>query len=430
VPYRQQYVSVLDEKEGKEIVRIRARGQYITFVRTTPSGVFFGGKDGAFRLNAKAASGRKEKADYLALKVGDQSGKAKKSKRSASTGLRIAYYWDGYEPVMIGYTAYDRNRLLWRAGRGEKFAQNTAVLEYFRYFFGFDSLKGELKWVHIYDGADVRSAAHLRDAVIYITKDGKIVVLDNKSGDELWSFDSGLSVFGATFDAEGFSPEGKRTAAMPLVKGLKKIIFDPDRRLAVAKLFAITHLQEMKGRRVSKILLGLISNRKIPLKLRLKAEEVLIERSSPDSIPIYMEVLERRYDYITGQRTRAVGPVALALATMKVKKAVPLLATHLAAPHTALSTLKKIVKAMRAIGGKDVIKPFRQFMLDYRADPKFKRHIQILTAVADTLLKQGGVAERQLLAFVAEDVHSLSPLREFVKRRLGGETGVQKAGRP
>jgi outer membrane protein assembly factor BamB len=426
VPFRQQYVSVLDAKEGEEVVRIRARGEYVSFVRATPEGVFFGNKDGIFRLNAKAASGKKEKADYLSVKLGDSAGE-KESGGGASTGLRVAYYWDGYEPVMIGYTAYDRNRLLWRAGSGEKFANSTAVVEYFRYFFGFDTTEGELKWVHIYKGDDVRSAAHIGESLLYVSEAGKMVALSAQNGDRLWRYDSGLAVQGATFDAEGFEAEGERVEATPLVKGLKEIIFDPDRRLAVAKLFAITQLKEMKGRRVSSILLGLISNRKIPLKLRLRAEKVLVDRSSPDSIPLFMKVLDRRYSYITGQRTRAVGPVALALATMKVKKAVPKLAEHLSSPHISVATLHQVVDAMAEIGGQEVLKPFRQFLLDYRAEPEFKRHIQVLTKVASTLLEQGGVAERQLLAFVAEDAHSLAPLKEFVKRRLTGKEEKPKA---
>jgi len=425
VPYRQQYVSVLDYEEGKERVRLRARGEFITFVRVTPEGIFFGGKNGVFKFNTKAVSGQKERADYLKMQFSEKKektgkGETKASKSNSATGLRVVYYWDGYEPVMFDYTAYDRNRLLWRGGRGDEFAKNHAVLEYFRYFFGFDTKTGELDWVHVHSGDDVKSAMHLGERLIYATEKGKLVVLNAVSGDRVWMHDFNVQLKGLTFDTEGFDAQGEVKKAEPVIVALRKIIFDADRRLAVAKLFAISQLKGLKGKKVSEILLGLISDRKLPLKLRLRAEKVLINRSNRDSIPLFMQVLKRRYNYITGERTRAVGPVALALATMKVKKGIPALAQHLQDPQTPLSTMKKIITAMSQIGGKEVLKPFRQFLLDYRADPGFKRQVDLLTKVASTLMENGSVAERQLLAFVAEDPHSLSPLREFVKRRLEG----------
>ncbi len=422
LPYRQQYLSVLDAAKGREVLRIRAREEYVTFVRVTPEGVYFGGEHGAFKLNAKAASGRRKQADFLQL--GKHGGMGLLG-AGGTKGMRIAYYWDGYEPVMVQYTAYDRNRLLWRGAGAAGFASNRAVLEYFRYFFGFDTETGKLAWVSVEPDRDVRSAAHLGKVIAYVTDSGKIVALDSKSGDILWSDNAGLSVKGATFDAEGFAPPvEKRRAALSLVDALKKVVFDPDRRLSVAKLFALSQLKNLKGREVTKILLTILDDGKLPLSVRLGAEQVMVDRVSPESVPLLLSVLKVHFDYVTGARPRAVGPVARALGKMKVTKALGLLAAHLSDPNTPFSTIRSLVEAMAQVGGPGVMQPFRQFLLDYRSDPSVKRHVDVLYRIARYLSERGAAAERQLLAFVAEDPYSLPSLRKYVLGLLAPKVQV------
>ncbi len=416
LPYRQQYLSVLDAAKGREVLRVRAREEYVTFVRVTPEGIYFGGEHGAFKLNGKAALGMKKKADFVQL--AGPGGKMGLLGSKGAKGIRIAYYWDGYEPVMVKYTAYDRNRLLWR-GRGAGFAADRAVLEYFRYFFGFDTKTGRLSWVSVEPDTDVRSAAHLGKVILYVTDKGKFVALDPVSGDRLWAKKLGIDVQGATFDAEGFVPsDGNRVAAAPLVDALKTVVFDPDRRLSVAKLFALSQLKGLKGKEVTRILLTILKDPKLPLSVRLGAEEVMMERVSPESVPLLLSVLKAHFNYVTGVRPIAVGPVAKALGKMKVRRAVPLLAAHLEDPNTPFSTIRDLVDAMARIGGKGVLRPFRQFLLDYRSDPALQRHMDVLYRMARYLVEHGAAAERQLLAFVAEDPHSLAPLKKYVQSLL------------
>ncbi len=417
LPYRQQYLSVLDWGKGREVLRVRARKQFITFVRATPEGIFFGGEGGAFVLNARAASGLRERADFLTLNLGRTGLKM----LGGGRGMRLAYYWDGYEPVMASYTAYDRNRLLWRADSRARFLGRRAVLEYFRYFFGLDTEEGKLAWVHVESARDVASAAHVGSAILYVTSDGKFVALDPERGDRLWVARVGLKdIAGATFDAEGFRPpEGHRTAALPLTEALKRVVFDEDRRLAVAKLFAIGQLRGLKGAAVTRVLLRVLQDRKLPMSARLRAEQVLAERVSPESVPLLMKVLRVHFDYIEGTRPLAVGPVALALAKMRVRKAVPLLVEHLQDPNAPLSVVRSLVRALAQIGGPQVVSAFRQFLLDYRAAPEMEHAIRVLNEIARYLYESKGAAERQLLVFVGEDEHSLPALRAYVRKLLG-----------
>ncbi len=424
VPYRQMHVSVLDFTHGRERARTRIPGEFFNFVRTTPSGVFFGSDKGIVRFNSRAATSKLENADFFNLRFsmeGEEAEVAGDDKTAA--GLRILYHWDGYEPLMLNYTVYDRNRLLWRGGEGAEFENNHAVLVFFRYFFGFNTEAGNLSWVHVHSGDEVMAAEHVDSRIIYVTDTGRIKLLDPKSGDRLWKHDFGIRLRGATFDVEGAALEGERRPAEPIERALGKILFDPDMRFAAAKLFAIRQLKGVRGRRVSEVLLDIIADQKLPENIREMAETVLVNRPSEESIPLYLNALERDYDYLTGERTDFVGSVARALASMKVKKAVPAIARHLHEPHTPVSALRDIVDALAAIGGPDVVRPLRQFLLDYRADPGFRENIGILNRAAETVLENGGVTERQLLVFIAEDAASLSPLREFIRQRLDGRGG-------
>ena len=60
----------------------------------------------------------------------------------------------------------------------------------------------------------------------------------------------------------------------------------------------------------------------------------------------------------------------------------------------------------------------------YRADPAYDGDPSALIAVAEALLKLGGAADRQLLLFVAEEPHTVAPLRAHLRRALARPRGA------
>ena len=62
--------------------------------------------------------------------------------------------------------------------------------------------------------------------------------------------------------------------------------------------------------------------------------------------------------------------------------------------------------------------PLRRFLLTYRADPAFSTQVAAVGATIDALLNSGGVAERELVAFVAEDSRTQPGVAEYAAQAL------------
>ncbi len=423
VPYRFQYLTVLKSSTGDEVSRVYVRHKVafrnrgtrlspimINYVRNSPEGIIFGNdNEGAIRFSPKLVSGLKPKTDFIAI--------ALKRQRS----VKARYWWDSYKPSMVAYTAIDRNRLLWRWSKtGTGFANDMATLQYYRYFFGFQASTGQLKWAHMHEATQVISTAHLGNRIIYISREGRIVMLDAQNGDRVWELKTGIRTHGASFDAFSFNPPAKNTAKnAPLLQVLKEVIAEPDLQFQDAKIFAVTQLVKVPGAGISKILLRLVNAPKTPVSVRRVAGDVLVKRATQASLPIFLGALKQRYDFLKGTAPKGVGIVAKALARIGSKRAVPPLLTHLQEPLTPFSALEEIVLALIKIGDKRIVWPFSQFLLTYRADPAFGPQINILTTIAKSLMKMGGRSERQMLTFVAEDHHTLPQLRQYLRRELG-----------
>jgi hypothetical protein len=101
-PFLTQWLAILDATTGRQLTRIRGVDEEITFVRTTSDATWFGSKAGVFRLDVRAASGRRADSTY---------GSAALPKQLAAA----TYDRDAFDPVQVGYSAFDRKRVLWRA---------------------------------------------------------------------------------------------------------------------------------------------------------------------------------------------------------------------------------------------------------------------------------------------------------------------------
>jgi outer membrane protein assembly factor BamB/HEAT repeat protein len=423
VPYRFQYLSVLSHQTGNEIARVYVRHKValhnrgtrlspimINYVRNSPEGILFGNDiEGVIRFTPQLVSGLKPQTDFFAISL----------KRQRS--VRARYWWDSYKPSMVAYTAIDRNRLLWRWDKtGTGFANDMATLQYYRYFFGFQASTGLLRWAYMHEATQVISTAHLGDRIIYISREGRIVMLDARNGDRVWELKTDIRTHGATFDAYSFNPPQKSFAKnAPLLQVLKEVIAEPDLQFQDAKIFAVTQLVKVRGAEISKILLRLVNAPKTPVNVRRVAGDVLVKRATQASLPIFLAALNIRYDFLKGAAPKGVGIVAKALARIGSKRAVPALLAHLQEPLTPFSALEEIVLALIRIGDKRIVWPFSQFLLTYRSEPAFVPQINILTTIAKSLIKMGGRTERQMLTFVAEDHHTLPQLRQYLRRELG-----------
>ncbi len=415
-PYLKQWLAIIDGRDGNQLTRIRGVDEEISFVRTTPQNVFFGSKSGVFLLDQRAASGKRAQSTYGAAKLPENF-------------IRVHYHWDAFDPVQAGYSAYDRNRVLWQGmAKGDElgFANDLVTVQTYRFFFGFSTTSGDLKWAYNHPRVDIVASSEVGGTIGIASMTGEIGALDPATGERIYEAKVEGQFIGGTFDAAGWAPSDRQASTGGTAAALASIARDRDARFNDVKKFAVTALSLLKGGDVSRDLLTLIQNDKTPPYLIQTAADVLVERRDAAGLPHLVAALSVHHDYIKGTKPRAVGIAARAIAALDPEgipagmrgKAVEGLLAHLEAPQTAPGDLVHLVRALGKIGAGSEMKPLTSFLLVYRTDPAFATQIEAVAATVDVLLNKGGTAERELVAFVAEDPSSQSGVAEYAKRAL------------
>jgi outer membrane protein assembly factor BamB len=419
VPYSYQNLDLLDGKTGKEMARVRNSDEQITFVRALPEGIFYGGGQGVYLLDEKSASGTKKESSYVEANLG-------------SDQVRSSYWYDGYQPAQADYTAFDRNRFLWRAtpsAGGVSLQDDAVILHSYRYLFAFDAKQGKLRWAYNHPRVDIVAAEDVGSDIVWASVDGDIGALDEKTGGVHTTQKTGLRLSGATFDAEGFG-RGKAAEKPDLLKVLSQIVWDPDARFTAVKVFAVDAMGDVAGAEASAALLKIVlaPQKKvggIPPAAQKRAGDELVARKDKEALPLYIDALKLRYDFLEDRTPQGVDVLARAVATLDAREAAPQLAVHLLDAATPQPLLKDISAALAGLGGKDALKALREFLLTYRADPTFLAEPSALNIAGEGLLRQGGADEKRTVRFVAEDKRTLPPLGSYLKKVLA-DSGSKK----
>ena len=416
VPVQSQYVTLLDAKTGAQVAQVLSSEEAATFVRALPEGLFFG-STGVFRLSPATAAGSRKSAGYVRAKL--------------PAFVRPVYWFDLYRPEQGDYSALDRNRILWRmtpAGDA-RFRDDLAFVHNYRFFFGFDARTAELKWAYNHPASEAVASADLGDALAFVTADGELGALDARTGARTFAARlPGELVRGATFDAEGWAPKGSQagqSTPAPLSQTLSTIVWDPDRRFWDVKMFAIEELARQPGTEVTAQLLKITEQEGLPPAVYQKAGEALVARKDGSAADLLARVLTTHADYAEGKVAPAVEILARAAGAMKATTAAPALVAHLRRPETPPAALTQIARALAAIGATDALPALRDFVTMYRSDPAYDGDPTPLVAASEAMLALGGPAERQLLLYLAEEPHTVEPLRVHLRRALAETAGAE-----
>ncbi len=423
LPFLTQWLTILDARTGVQLARIRQTDEALNFVRTTSDGVFYGSK-GVFMLDDKSVTGTREGATYGQAKLPGEF-------------VRTVYHFDAFNPIMAGYSAFDRNRILWRAsapsgGEGASklgFRDGLATVFSFRFFFAFDAESGELRWAHQHPRYDIVSVEHTGTAIAYVSVEGEVGALDPKTGARLFEKKLGMRVTGATFDADGFKPGGAAAGdtTAGTVAALAAILVDKDTRFGAVKLFAVAALGKLPGAAASEALVKVILDEATPAPVYAKAGEALVARKDAEALPAIVKALDVQADYLSGARPRALEVLARAVGAIAKPQGAAALIPHLESPATPPGALRDIAEALGRCGNKDAIPALRSFLLIYRADPTYAADGGPLVAVIESLLALGGGAERELVQFVAYDPRTQAGVAEYAKYALQ-QTGPHGVG--
>ena len=411
VPRQSQWLTLLDGRNGRQLADLLSREEAATFVRGLPEGLFFGSQ-GVFVASEQTAIARRKPPGYAQAKL--------------PAFVRPLYHHDMYRPAENNYSAIDRNRLLWRGrpGAEAQFLDGAVVVHNFRFFFGLDAATGNLRWAHSQPRTDAISSAHTGPSIVFVTTEGHVKALAAETGQPIYEAAlpgvGAISVIGATFDADGFSPRGAvARGGQSLSQTLSSIVFDPDKRFSDVRMFALEELTKQGGADVTRELLkALDSGDVVPTPVLKKAMDALIARKDPKLLPVFTEALKVHPDYAEDRAPKRLEFYARAVAELGAKEAVPFLVEHLRLPDTDLDAVREIAEAALTLQAKEALEPFQDFLLQYRADPAFVGHPAPLTSAANVLLKLGGPKERSTLIFVAEEPQTLEALSTHIKRSL------------
>ena len=414
VPVDSQYVILLDATTGGELAQVLSTAEAATFVRALPEGMFYGSR-GVFLLSPATARGSRQSSGYLLAQL--------------PPFVRPFYWYDLYRPEQAQYSAIDRNHILWRVaveGERARFRDDTVVVHDYRFLFGFDATSGALRWAYSHP-EDAVASTDTGSVIAFVSADGDIAAVDRVTGARRYQARlPGEMVRAATFDAEGFSPklagaEGGAGPAPNTVATLGAIVADPDRRFPDLKLFAIEEIARQPGREATSKLLDILGERGLtPLAIQ-KASEALTARKDTQSGDLLAAALRIHADYAEGRGAPPVDFLARAVAALgpSGRTAAPELVGQLRQPEITTPAAAQIAHALVATGAEEAIPALRDFLTMYRADPANDADPSALIAVAEALIKLGGAADRRLLLFVAEEPHTVAPLRAHLVKALG-----------
>jgi outer membrane protein assembly factor BamB len=415
-PFLTQWLAILDAKTGRQVTRIRGIDEEITFVRTTSDATWFGSRAGVFRLDVRAASGRRADSTYGTATLPNQLATA-------------TYDRDAFDPVQVGYSAFDRKRVLWRGSPTTDgplaFERDAVVVHFFRFMFGLTP-SGELRWAYSQPRVELVASAHSGSVVVAIAADGNVVAIDPVTGSVQSStkLDVSGQVLGATFDCDGWAPRGGGETPTT-VAALVSIARDRDARFDEIKQFAVASLAKLGGPGVAKDLLSIVQDPRTPIKLRDSVVELLVARKDVEGLPVLIAALEPRFDFIAGSEPTAVSAIARAIGATGEQnlsaelrsRAVEQLAGHLSDPSTSAVDRLEVIRAMTRMGQGAERAHLRRELLLYRADASFAGEPLLIQAIVAGLAA-GGAEDRETLRYVANDARTQSSIAALVMETL------------
>jgi outer membrane protein assembly factor BamB len=419
-PFLTQWLSLLDGKTGKQLARIRGVDEQISIVRATSTATYYGSRQGVFLLDARSASGKREGATYGKVQIPPQLDRA-------------SYGRDMYDSVQAGYTAADRARVLWTSEPSDagpmKFANDSYAIHYFRYVFGF-STAGDLLWAYQHPRVELVASDTTGSAIVAIAQNGELVAIDAKTGAVRLTknLTLGAPVLGATFDADGWAPQGE-SQPVATVAALVAIARDHDARFDKVKELAVSSLAKMPGGEVTKELLAVLADKRAPQKLKDTVAELLVQRKDPSSLPELTTQLALHSDFLAKTEPEALGPIARAisgLAGAKLEKAqieatLTALQSHLDAPSTQSADLVLVIDAMSAVGGGAERPALASHLLLYHCDDDLGADPAWGQAIVRALHDRGGPGERELLRRVSHDPRTQPALAKAIADAIAGD---------
>ena len=402
VPWGNVYVSALDLSNGDEAGRVVLREK--TSRAFTVGGAMYFGEIGMFRFDPSIKNAPAGGASHVSIPVRELPG---------SPRLMIP----GTENPGPAASAPDRIRLYARpspeGGEGPlAIDSGRYYATYFRLVMAFDAVKGSLGWVHTHP-SDVLGGAAGIGSVVLCDEQGRVTVLDAKTGGTYAEQDLGEPVQSCVVQADTWRPSGAPRNVEPLAQQITEAVQNRESQLATGQRLLLRELAALDDPQATKTLVELASDERTSPLILEDARLALANRRT--GAPFMLAALERHYDFLHDVlRPPPVGPIAQALGAMKERGAAPLLAAHLLDPADTDDDVKQAADALVTLGTPSEAPVLRQFLGMYRATATTDEIAGAVVSVGQALIKVGGADGRAAVERAMND----GMTREDVRERL------------
>jgi outer membrane protein assembly factor BamB len=411
VPWAGQYVSVVDLSNGDETARVTLRDE--TSRAWTQGGSLWFGEVGFTRFDEHIRDASKGKASRAVFTVRPLPGTPKLMPNGAAMVPPVA-------------NAEDRVRLYARptptdAGAAIEDARWYAT--YFRLAMGFDVEGDKLAWVHLH-GSDFLGGATAAGGVLLCDAQGKVTMLDAKTGAVLSDLDLGEALKACVVNVDALRATGTPSGTTTLAAQLSDAVLADDPQLELAQKMLLKELSLEIDESGTKALVDLASDVRTSPDLLIDARAALAKRRNGAS---YMEAaLARHYDFLKDVlRPPPVGPIAEALGAMNEKAAAPLLAAHLLDPADTDDDVMRAAAALAHIAGPNESSTLREFFAMYRACAAGDDMAAALASTGQALLTVDGAPGRAIVESAVRDPSTV----DYAKERLAEALSTPPPGK-
>ncbi|HEX6275242.1 MAG TPA: PQQ-binding-like beta-propeller repeat protein [Polyangiaceae bacterium] len=387
VPWGGQYVSAIGIESNETLGRLLLR-DLVSHALDLGTALYFGER-ALVRFDEKIAFAVTNQANRFEFTPRELPGKP-------------GWLGSGLEPATIDRTARAKIRVyaLPEARDGERIglANGAYAASYFRVVYGLAERDGRLVFADALRG-DALGGAAAASGFAFCDASGRVTLYDAK-GAAGPALELGARLVACSVEASGLRvPAGASRGS--LGEQVEAALRDLDPDMATAEHLLIDELGKLEDPSVTRTLIALAQNVRIPPAERAFAGTLLAKRRT--GVEHMLAALERHYDFISGEQPPPLAPLADALGALGEKRAAPLLARHLNDPANGIDDVAHAALALETLATAAELGELKTFFALYRATADEPLLVRAVISVAAAILRVGGADGRALVERAATD---------------------------
>jgi hypothetical protein len=376
VPWGGQYVSALELTTGNELGRLLTRD--LPSHALDLGGNLYFGQFSLVRLDQHIKYSESFQATRFTFKPRQLPGNP-------------VWLGNGLELPLVDNSARAKIRLFAApesVGDKVTLASGSYAGSYFRAVYGFAGGDGHLLWADALT-ADVVGGGPAASGFVFCDEAGQVHLYDAEGGSAEGP-KLGQKLVGCTVGAGALRVTGQARGSLAAQIEQSFTRMDPD--MASAEALLIKELGKLEDPAVTRILISLADEQRVPPAQRQAARILLAKRKN--GTEDMLKALERHYDFVTGAAPPPVGPLADALAGLRDSRAAAPLARHLNDPANSMDDIVRAARALEVLATSAEQRELTTFFALYRATADDPALVSAVLSVGTALLRVGGSAGR------------------------------------